>query len=652
MIRMNKRALFWAILLLTPFLVLGLVEAACRVGGFFAPMPFLIEVPNSNGTMVSFNALVASRYVDPSRVPVPMIAPESFSTQKAPGTFRVLCLGESSTAGFPFDCQVPFPKQLRQILAEAHPDRRIEVLNAGIAAISSYVIVDLMPELLKTAPDLVVVYTGHNEFYGVYGSGSALFHGSNDFLVRANLWVQGTRVGQMVKRFIAWAAPGRKSEAAGKTLMQSVVRDQEIPLGSPQFRNTMNVFRRNLSRIVELCEEHRIPVIVSNLVSNEADFKPFQSIVDSTHLPALHLRQVLSAGDSLVDAGEWRNAASRFAEVLGADSGNADAWYGMGRVSSRMNDTLAARRWFLGAIDRDGMRFRASGEENEIIREVALADGATFVDMHALFEEASPRGVIGKSLLCDHVHPNPQGYYLMAEALFGTIQQMRLLPAPVSGFRLPPTPYGVTDLDWDIGLMKIFVMTHRWPFPSTPVTIDDYQPHGDPEAARIARKYLFEDNVWSRAHEAMAENYIERGDFGGARREFAAIAVFAPDDPAPYRMIAETYGKEKNWAMQSLAYREALQRPGPKGLLAYHLALSQMQMGHLDNAIVVMEAATNAPELTMDQRQNARFYLAGFLSDAGQRDRALAMLRIILHDDPTYPPARTFLSQLERTPQQ
>ena len=72
---------------------------------------------------------------------------------------------------------------------------------------------------------------------------------------------------------------------------------------------------------------------------------------------------------------------------------------------------------------------------------------------------------------------------------------------------------------------------------------------------------------------------------------------------------------------------------------------------HLRKAIEGMEFASGAPDLNAEEQMNARFYLAGFLSDAGRRTDAIRVLRAILAEHPTFVPARQFLLRLERSTQ-
>ena len=89
---------------------------------------------------------------------------QQFPKLKASGTYRIFSVGGSTTFGRPYDDHTSFSGWLRELLAEAAPDRHWEVINAGGISYASYRVVRVMQELAQYEPDLFVVYTGHNEF--------------------------------------------------------------------------------------------------------------------------------------------------------------------------------------------------------------------------------------------------------------------------------------------------------------------------------------------------------------------------------------------------------------------------------------------------------------------------------------------------------
>lgn len=646
-----KRVAFWGATLLLPVAILCLVELLLGATGALAPEPLILELPETHGALLKFNPWVTRRYFDSSYVTLPNLTPEVFSRVKTASTFRVLCLGESTTAGFPFEGSVPFPVQLRELLARSYPRKRVEVLNAGISAISSYVVVDMLPELLeKTNPDLVVVYLGHNEFYGIYGSGSTLFPGKKRTLVSLALRLQHLHIVQGVKRVVQALKSRPSSGSESRTLMQAVVGNQEIGYNSEEYRKTMEAFRANLETIADRCLDRNVPILMSTLVSNLRDQPPFNSLGVSAHdsLGAVRLRSALEQADSLLAIRDPDRAEERYREALRVDSNNADAWYGVAHCGFMRGDSTGALPWFVGAKDRDAMRFRASEEANAIIESIAASRKTGCVDMVGKFRRLSPGGIIGANLMCDHLHPTPQGYYLMAKAFYESIVEKGILPPPDGRFVAPPGPYGVTDLDWEIGLIKVFPMLHEWPFKHHEIKRGEYRSHGDTAATRIALQRYREGFAWTRAHDMMGHLYVGSGDLERARLEYMAVAVYQPDDPWPHQQIARLYEAEENWPLRSAALQAALIRSPVKGMIAYQLAISKWKEGDLKNAIEAMDFASGAPDLQVDERLNARFYLAGFLSDNGRRDEAIKILKAILSEKPSFDPARQFLSRLER----
>jgi lysophospholipase L1-like esterase len=90
---------------------------------------------------------------------------EEVAREKPPGTFRIVCLGASTT----FSAEVSsnermWTHQLQEKLRAAYPGRKIEVINA---AVGGYVSADNLKRLkhhvLGLDPDLVIYYEANNE---------------------------------------------------------------------------------------------------------------------------------------------------------------------------------------------------------------------------------------------------------------------------------------------------------------------------------------------------------------------------------------------------------------------------------------------------------------------------------------------------------
>jgi hypothetical protein len=74
--------------------------------------------------------------------------------------------------GFPYEKNLMASRILHKRLQDAYPDKRVEIVNTAITAINSITLNDYMNEIVKFKPDAILIYAGHNEFYGAMGIGS------------------------------------------------------------------------------------------------------------------------------------------------------------------------------------------------------------------------------------------------------------------------------------------------------------------------------------------------------------------------------------------------------------------------------------------------------------------------------------------------
>ncbi len=336
----SRKILFSVLLVLIPFLILGLVEAGLRTFGYGDDTRLFITAAEELPQYFRVNPKVARRFFYMQSV-IPAAPKDLFLKTKPENGVRLFVLGESSAAGFPYGNNLTFSRILHARLAEALPDRRVEVVNLGMSAISTYAMNDFMPELLRQKPDAVLVYAGHNEFYGAMAVASMESLGRNPRLVRAYLKLERFKlflalrdlIGRVRVRMIL---KNRKDALPEEniTLMERIVADEEIPYKGPLYEKGKRQFESNLSAIVQAATRQGVPVLLSELVSNVRDQAPFASIETDTSMSAKRAFEQAKRFESL----------GRFAE---------------------------AKEAYLNAKDRDAVRFRASEEWNTVIRSTA-----------------------------------------------------------------------------------------------------------------------------------------------------------------------------------------------------------------------------------------------------------------------------------------
>ena len=401
---------------LAPFV---LAEAACVV--FDWGRPDLHDDPfvGFSGTRRLF---VLSD--DGSRCEIPpsrqsFFRPESFDAVKAPGEYRIFCLGGSTVQGRPFAVETSFTTWLELDLAQADPGRKWQVVNCGGVSYASYRLVPVLREVFEYEPDLIVLYTGHNEFledreYGHIRDIPAV--------VRRPLELAaGTRTFNLLRE-----AALRLADSAGSrpVLGDEVDAMLDYKGGLAKYhrdetwqRGVIEHFRSSLARIVQLCRAAGVRLLLVNPASNLRACPPFKS----QHRDGLSADELRRWNDLCRAAGEQLGlnpfrAAALLAEARAIDDRHAGLHFLLGECLEAAGRHDAAREAYVRAKELDVCPLRMLEPMHEALLETARRTGTPLVDARALIERRS-EGFAGGYLMLDHVHPSITGHRLIAEAL-------------------------------------------------------------------------------------------------------------------------------------------------------------------------------------------------------------------------------------------
>ncbi len=605
----QKQKVFMLIASLLPFLFLILVELFFRLFNLFPQTPLFIE--NKQQNYITINSTVGERYFNKKNIPVPNMYPQTFSIEKRQNTLRIFCLGGSTTAGFPYEMTVPFPQQLKFLLQENYPEKEFEVINLGLSAINSFTVLDWMPEILKHEPDLVIIYMGHNEFYGAYGTGSAISFGNYGILSRLILKIKKIHLYQAFKSLLNSFQPNISSDI-NVTLMEKMVNDRNIAPDSQLREKTYKNYSDNLDIILGKLAKKKIPVILSNLVSNLKDQPP------------------------LGKEGKYIN-----------EDMTAMEFYKKGLIELSDKDSLNAINSFIGALNRDDIPFRAPEKINSIIKSKVKKFQLPFVDMDQAFSSNSPMGIVGDNLFCDHLHPNPVGYHLMAKEFFKAVIASNFLPL-TNNINNEIQPKFVTELDWEIGGLRVFILEQKWPFFYKDVKYSGYNSVKEFKRIEIAKDFLFSHHTWGKAHSDIADIYIKNEEFEKVCEEYKAILAMFPEK-LDYHLKLIDYAKKINdWNTLKSSCKIALKLTSVKGMLYYNLALAQRNTHNLELAFKNVQNALNCQDLNHQQLTYVFFLKALILFDIKEYEEVKKILEVIIQEEPGFEPAGRLLKEVEK----
>ncbi len=516
----KKLYFFYALALSIPLLFFVLFEAGLRFFNYGEDLRLFVPTPPgmTNEPYLMANPWVAHRYF-PRQGYTPQPPQDLFRQQKPENGYRIFVMGESTTASWPYPENVLFSRLLGQRLADAFPDRYIEVINTGISAVNTFTLLDFMDEILAQQPDAILIYAGHNEFYGALGAASSNSVGQSRWVTRTYLKLLHLKTAQLIRDTINATTHLFKNTSTGKetTLMGRMIGDQSIAYGSPTYQVAKANYEANLREILTAAKTAGVPVVLSELVSNLRDHKPFVSMINGgsggEHLPA-----------DLIYA--WAQQLEQ------------QQMYGL------------AKETYEWAKDLDGLRFRAPEEFNSVIHQVAAEFGAPVVPMKAYFEKESANGIIGAGLMLEHLHPNIDGYMLMGEAFFDTLHEQRFISDQWDEAKLMPAAFyrrvwPITDFDRALGEIRIINLTDHWPYPPKNTgerTIANFQPNNKAEA--LAYQNFKDELNYLDGHIQMARYYEAEGQPALAMREYNALISAAPYNinfyfPAIQALLAE-----------------------------------------------------------------------------------------------------------------
>jgi tetratricopeptide (TPR) repeat protein len=476
---------------------------------------------------------------------------------------------------------------LQQRLQRSWPTRQVEVITTAMSAVNSYTLLDFQDEILAIEPDAVVIYAGHNEFLGVLGVGSAYSSDLSPSLTRLILRLRRLHVVEAAFR-LAGPRGEDAGEAATGTLMARIAGERRIPKDSPTYQAAERQFSENLGRLLDGYAAAGIPVFIGTLASNERDQPPFVSALVQPQT-ASEWRKLEQAARAALAGGRRDEAYRNAAALARLQDDSADGWYLLGQAAEADRRPEEARHAYLEAKDRDQLRFRAPESFNDIIRTAAVTSGASIVDVQSRLAAASPREIIGNSLMLEHLHPNVEGYFLMSDAFYESIMAAgiggagaRPVDTPTARAEIPVTEAGRLAAEWRIERLK-----GDWPFVDEPLPFSLPPPRGEIE--KIAQAWFAGQLSWADAMNRSLVHYQEVGRYGEAARVAVNITMAFPFDPNPQFVAGSMLMRDGQTRRALLHLRRAAELAPRETRYLLALAQGYFEAGLYDESALVLE---------------------------------------------------------------
>ncbi|MFW6347510.1 MAG: hypothetical protein ACOC2C_02725 [Cyclonatronaceae bacterium] len=613
------KPVFYVLMLAIPLLFFALLEGGLRLAEYRGNLDLFAYPQGLEGEYGVPNPNFTARYFfNTSSVPSP--SDDVFLVQKPENGFRIVVMGGSTANGYPYGFNGSFSRVVRDVLQDIAPERKVEVINIATSAINTYSLYDQIDEVLEIAPDAIMIYSGHNEYYGALGVGSTETFGAFPGFIRSYLKLQRFKTFLLLRDGIVrlsgllgtLTAPAGNAES-GATLMQRMVGEQQITLGDELYELGKAQFESNMSAILKRFGEEQIPVFVGSLTSNLSDHEPFISVETENHPPA---EQVYQEAQQLAGAEEHEKALEQYKY----------------------------------AKDLDALRFRAPEAFSDLIS--GLTDeyeNAFYVPVHERFQQESEQGYIGFNLMTEHLHPNLDGYHLMARAFTEAYIEAGLpgleddaQPRYMADWSEYAERMEVTEYDRRVGEHRIMLLRNNWPFKQ------QRDPAGYPNnyeftspADSMAYVVVNDGERWDRAKVELAKIYEQRGQPAKALEEYEGLMRAQPFNDSPFVFAARIWLAVNNFERAKPLLEQAYEIT-PEAFTTKMLGAIEINAGNAERGVELLEESR---QLKPDDAQML-FNLSGGYAMLGEFQKSDEVRRSLEQIDPDFPGARAWRQQL------
>jgi lysophospholipase L1-like esterase len=271
----KKERIFFAVYITFLILCVVLSEVLLRLVGFGIDTKPFHKVKINGTNYYRDNTSFINKYYPSSSMRIKTEEKNLFPVKKVPGSIRGFVVGGSTAQGYPYASNQSFSAFLQRSLRDANKAKSVDVINMGYSAMSSYYVADAAKKILRYKPDFLIIYAGHNEYYGTISAMSGQSHNGR----KNYLFLKEFRLFQLFDKLLHF----KSASNGGKTLMDRQFSGAAFVQNEETDTQVAKNFVNNISEVVKLYAKKNIPVIIYEPVSNLFDMPPFAGKDDATH---------------------------------------------------------------------------------------------------------------------------------------------------------------------------------------------------------------------------------------------------------------------------------------------------------------------------------------------------------------------------------
>lgn len=428
MLTPRKRFLFKIVAILLPFIAFGILEIIFRLCGIGRP-PFndpyiLLYSPSSIFKRIEVDGEIRLRVQQKELYSTRNI---EIPEKKPAGRLRIFCVGGSASAGWPHPPEHAYSRYLEEALKVSFPDKSFELYNLSGHAFGSNRVRLVFEELLDLDPDLIILYSGNNEFleerfYQKPTTFSKKKHQIANLLrlSRVYSWSEG----KILKKIDPKNALPAYRRARNRESIDSKIFQKELELrkNPEQFAQVLEHYTFNVEEMIRSAQANKVALLVFTVPSNIREWKPNVSSHQVGFTQVEAWQKLYKQGRQLLFENRFSEAVPLWNRLTELDPNYAESYFWLGMALYQKQSYSEARKAFLQAVDLDYNPFRVLSTMNSTLRQLTQKYQVPCVDLDQIFSDAS-NGSPGYDLFVDYVHPTVSGNLLIARSALETLKK-------------------------------------------------------------------------------------------------------------------------------------------------------------------------------------------------------------------------------------
>ncbi len=521
-----KKFIFNAIFTIFVILIFVLLEIFLRIFNIgYNTEPF-VKHPKIKEFYIDNRELRYKYYpkkIDLSRDPIKNL----FLFNKPEGVLRGFVLGGSAAEGFPYYSNNSFSKILETGLNDIKKFKKVEVINLGFSAMSSYYVADVSKKLLKYKPDFIIIYSGHNEYYGTISATTGGGHNSK----KLYLFLKEYRIFQLIFEILGQS---RWKNIKTKTMMAEQFNNKVIPNDEKFDSKVAENYIKNIKETVELFTKNGVKVILIEPVCNLVSMPPFKGEGDEKLS-----NEIVMLYDNILK-GKKNIDANLFKDTKNANLVYLNALY---RLIYEKDKSISN---FIQAKEMDIVPFRIRNKLIYSLRDFASSyKGSNFYYIpleEKIYKNLGYAG-FGNDYFIDHLHFNLDGHILMANVIAEKLsdiynlntQEREILISFLNDKNTIREKVYITPLAEFLAFRSILLLSKQPPYSDMLIK---YHPSIDSKNPFLTNEQSYklqEDELFN----IVINDYIAKKDFKNAFFYMNSVLSIYPADAKNHLAMAE-----------------------------------------------------------------------------------------------------------------